>query len=180
MSGGPIPAGAGQTPPRPACSRSPGADPRGRGADSAECTPATRNRGRSPRARGRRPGHSPRSGPSWPIPAGAGQTCNSRRHNAIFTADPRGRGADSFRVPSAAFSHGRSPRARGRPPPSARSMSGSRPIPAGAGQTGSREVGEGVPKADPRGRGADDPPSAVVPGEKGRSPRARGRPLRTP
>ncbi|EGJ72690.1 hypothetical protein STTU_p0077 (plasmid) [Streptomyces sp. Tu6071] len=76
------------------------------------------------------------------------------------------RGVDARRAEPEAPGLGRSPRARGRPPPSLRPRGGDRRIPAGAGPTGADSADRyGLSGGSPRSRGrrADAPPRGVQP-----------------
>ena len=147
-----------------------------RGADPFAGVSALDDKGRSPRARGRRCRRDWEAAMSGSIPACAGQKYHPPYQTRRERVDPRVRGADRPRSWPSTLTSGRSPRARGRllHARGAEVRAGS--IPACAGQTGRHQRDLTVIRVDPRVRGADC--SILVAGLMpwGRSPRARGRP----
>ena len=170
-----IPACAGETWQTAGAKRAHRVDPRVRGGDPSAKAAPRRYPGRSPRARGRPyAGCCPRSN-AGSIPACAGETPVHTPGIRTWQVDPRVRGGDASAYGHAAFSMGRSPRARGRRSNQRRPTSGVGSIPACAGETFVVTNTAADPEVDPRVRGGDrnsPPPQATV---QGRSPRARGR-----
>ena len=150
-----IPAGAGQTSPRP----------------RLRCL-AT---GSSPRVRGRPVGGGDCAGRCGLIPAGAGQTSDAHAAHAPTRAHPRGCGADRSRHLDSSFQAGSSPRVRGRRENGEQPISLHGLIPAGAGQTKEPYPGAYQRQAHPRGCGADILNWLFDHNDKGSSPRVRGR-----
>ena len=135
----------------------------------------TTMKGRSPRVRGRPPPHL------WPnliprtIPACAGKTAGGRCHIRIHEDDPRVCGEDAVNTGRADRRKGRSPRVRGRPPPSTSVRAGPGTIPACAGKTEAGEIPTAKARDDPRVCGEDAPKTDYLVLGLGRSPRVRGR-----
>ena len=111
------------------------------------------------------------------IPACAGETAPPALRPVRRGVDPRVRGGDNTLLATSPFSAGRSPRARGRLLASVTVILTGRSIPACAGETTKLYGCMQDFRVDPRVRGGDPRNSAQSSSSKGRSPRARGRPL---
>ena len=155
-----IPAGAGQTRDKHGQAGALGAHPRGCGADGTRPTTCTRQRGSSPRVRGRLRIEVVDGQATGLIPAGAGQTVRRPRLVRCPWAHPRGCGGrlvcSVFRLVLAGL------------------------IPAGAGQTRNSFLRGFVARAHPRGCGADRTADVHTASTKGSSPRVRGRLMLAP
>ena len=173
----PIPASAGETRRRRPRTRSSGADPRERGGDDHLDVAVRNDLGRSPRARGRLNDRPLLLAQLGPIPASAGETAAPWPCRGPPAADPRERGGDTSSASAIASACGRSPRARGRRERQERRLHLPGPIPASAGETPGRRPTRRPWGADPRERGGDAAAPASARSARGRSPRARGRPL---
>ena len=170
-----IPACAGETLCRLLSPQQCWVDPRVRGGDTSAYARDPHLAGRSPRARGRLAALAAAYPGVGSIPACAGETAPIWFTPCKLKVDPRVRGGDASAYGHAAFSMGRSPRARGRRSNQRRPTSGVGSIPACAGETFVVTNTAADPEVDPRVRGGDrnsPPPQATV---QGRSPRARGR-----
>ncbi len=109
------------------------------------------------------------------IPARAGTTRRGRPGRRPPREDPRACGDDATTVATLVRAGGRSPRVRGRRPCSVWRHAQKRKIPARAGTTrmsGARTAGC---QEDPRACGDDHSRCRVPCGQRGRSPRVRGR-----
>ena len=174
-SGGPIPAGAGETWQALGVAHPLGAYPRGRGGNPPAAYRGRRRRGLSPRARGKQPTPPPIVDVLGPIPAGAGETCTCFRDKQGCRAYPRGRGGNDSQAAKLDPCSGLSPRARGKLLGHV-DLRGTRgPIPAGAGETHRRAGQRWRDGAYPRGRGGNRIRLIVQGHYLGLSPRARGK-----
>ena len=155
-----------------------GAHPRVRGDDSCRPSLPTRRKGSPPRARGRRPGRTPRRRTKGLTPACAGTTSRWRTMTHSARAHPRVRGDDLAAVICETVCDGSPPRARGRP--RCASWPSRRPglTPACAGTTRCRQQQQPPTRAHPRVRGDDALTAWVAVTRSGSPPRARGRPPR--
>ncbi len=174
---GSIPAHAGKTVLLSLASSSATVDPRSRGEDYPTKVLGESWPGRSPLTRGRRFGGMVGFTRYGSIPAHAGKTGSPRASRVPAMVDPRSRGEDIAASGRSRSSRGRSPLTRGRPPPiwGTNTFNGS--IPAHAGKTGRPQQAERVREVDPRSRGEDRTPVAVLAQGHGRSPLTRGRRL---
>ncbi len=154
MTVGPIPARAGQPPPRWRTSRSCRAYPRSRGATRCSQSNARRRWGLSPLARGNRTPFLLPPNSTGPIPARAGQPCWRWTCRTEPWAYPRSRGATSRTCRTAHSSTGLSPLARGNLRSRNRRMIRWGPIPARAGQPVPQLARVAAHRAYPRSRGA--------------------------
>ena len=109
-----IPAGAGQIHYLRAWHIPTWAHPRGCGADVIDCHPRDRERGSSPRVRGRCRQRDATAARAGLIPAGAGQIVGPLTRYRLNGAHPRGCGADSRPYQPPLACEGSSPRVRGR------------------------------------------------------------------
>ncbi len=174
-----IPAGAGET---TSGIRYPGykrVDPRGCGGDLMELGKGRPGNGRSPRVRGRQKRQANGRGSRRSIPAGAGETVQLVVVMGAPRVDPRGCGGDCRARHRTRGRRGRSPRVRGRPARVYAELSASRSIPAGAGETVITGCGSPAVTVDPRGCGGDGYGNDFAVAALGRSPRVRGRLLKS-
>ena len=135
--------------------------------------------GSSPRGRGKLlvlldAAHRVRLIPAWAGKTGPRPTCARERR-----AHPRVGGENHVLDPGAAHFAGSSPRGRGKPGLSARTLRRPRLIPAWAGKTRDRRRHRGCKKAHPR-VGGENPQSFLAKiAVMGSSPRGRGKPSST-
>ncbi len=174
---GSIPAGAGETRPRPASEWAERVDPRGCGGDFAREPRNSFRTGRSPRVRGRRAAIRPSRAAPRSIPAGAGETQRPATPTIPTRVDPRGCGGDRAKRRYRHARSGRSPRVRGRRRCGALFTHHPGSIPAGAGETKMYPPALSLVRVDPRGCGGDRSTRLAASLRQGRSPRVRGRPL---
>jgi len=174
-----IPAGAGNTSPKPAASVRKTVHPRGRGEHASTIWRSRGGAGSSPRARGTRNAPLPFTVALRFIPAGAGNTPTRSASAQPATVHPRGRGEHYGRGAIAKNITGSSPRARGTLLDLLIAEEVARFIPAGAGNTSRRCTRPDRGPVHPRGRGEHAP--SLIPQESagGSSPRARGTPGRS-
>ena len=114
LSGGPIPAGAGETRAIAAVVRAAGAYPRWRGGNFRRSLDAAAGPGLSPLARGKRRSSRRWRSSIWPIPAGAGETRARLWARVIIRAYPRWRGGNLWSRAPCCEASGLSPLARGK------------------------------------------------------------------
>ncbi len=176
---GSIPACAGETPRRSAVSAPLEVDPRVCGGDGLDHRVNQHPIGRSPRVRGRPKPMSPEPISSRSIPACAGETILSGAYLGLQGVDPRVCGGDVLAHLECEVRSGRSPRVRGRPLTEPDITPATRSIPACAGETGSQRRCTDIRRVDPRVCGGDRFDSGIGTCGKGRSPRVRGRRMRT-
>ena len=175
---GPIPAGAGGTPPRRLALPKVRAYPRRRGGNVFASDGLAADVGLSPQARGE-PADPRRAGArSGPIPAGAGGTWPRPRRRRPWRAYPRRRGGNRPGAAHRPTWQGLSPQARGER--FARIVHGFPfgPIPAGAGGTPRPARSGRTTRAYPRRRGGNMHPGGHGPYGQGLSPQARGEQVR--
>ena len=172
---GPIPAGAGETPPASRSTRNCRAYPRWRGGNHGGLRLAGRAWGLSPLARGKPSDKAAVMPACRPIPAGAGETYAGNPNPCSSRAYPRWRGGNTQTEASICQHQGLSPLARGKQQLPLRSRVRQGPIPAGAGETDGAGLGRGMAGAYPRWRGGNGSFSVVVVGARGLSPLARGK-----
>ena len=177
LGAGLIPAGAGQTAVRVGIVCGGRAHPRGCGANRARATTMFATDGSSPRVRGKLVAAAFPDAPPGLIPAGAGQTPDSKRHTPGHRAHPRGCGANQAGHASSMLGSGSSPRVRGKRDSEVRPVGKQGLIPAGAGQTPSRTLTIGLRGAHPRGCGANASQVRLNALSMGSSPRVRGKPI---
>ena len=174
-----IPAGAGQTRDKHGQAGALGAHPRGCGADGTRPTTCTRQRGSSPRVRGRLRIEVVDGQATGLIPAGAGQTVRRPRLVRCPWAHPRGCGGrlvcSVFRLVLA----GLIPAGAGQTLACSCSALVTSAHPRGCGADGALLGGRALLQGLSRGCGADFTATTVKPGNWGSSPRVRGR-LGTP
>ncbi len=148
--------------------------PRGRGEHLGTEIAQLLVRGSSPRARGTPRSAGFRSATGRFIPAGAGNTCQTKFGFQPGTVHPRGRGEHPRLFGSSPSSAGSSPRARGTLGHGTLDALQRRFIPAGAGNTTVKHAARSSTAVHPRGRG-EHGRMTVGPRQKpGSSPRARG------
>ncbi len=150
----PIPARAGQPPPRCRWCRARWAYPRSRGATLQCHSLTTRLQGLSPLARGNLLQFALELRHLGPIPARAGQPLHPARGRCSAWAYPRSRGATAAAPMSGCCNRGLSPLARGNLSQISGRVGAVRPIPARAGQPASPRRWPGRCRAYPRSRGA--------------------------
>ena len=172
---GSIPAYAGETASTRRCRRPGRVDPRVRGGDMHGRRGGWRDRGRSPRTRGRLPIASVNGYEIRSIPAYAGETSWDPTIARAAAVDPRVRGGDRSGAMSTGSPGGRSPRTRGRHPRAAGRTRAPGSIPAYAGETVIPRSPRTTWRVDPRVRGGDTRKASSDSGPRGRSPRTRGR-----
>ncbi len=198
VSGGSIPASAGETLQQRHAVLADQVYPRERGGNATTTTPRDPEAGLSPRARGKHLDGSELSQPGRSIPASAGETCVCHVFSSIRAVYPRERGGNCWRPLLCLPLGGLSPRARGKRVPSRARGKHGRSIPASAGETIEAVVRDRHRKVYPRERGGNQrlgrpsKPEEVYPRERGGnagaryrarhlyglSPRARGKPRR--
>ena len=110
--------------------------PRGCGAHEGEMPIAPAISGSSPRVRGSLCQSRHRSDSAGIIPAGAGLTTAGSTNVTKDRDHPRGCGAHFHSLPGVSYDQGSSPRVRGSPDDTVRTVSRDGIIPAGAGLTG--------------------------------------------
>ena len=146
----PIPAWAGQPPPRRPSRSSSGAYPRVGGAASPCAAVNASRRGLSPRGRGSHEGATETFTWTRPIPAWAGQPAARMRRRPAARAYPRVGGAARMVHWKVWVASGLSPRGRGSPAAHRRGTGRNGPIPAWAGQpfrsTGAGPSGRAYPR----------------------------------
>ncbi len=174
VTGGPIPAGAGEPLPTSRRGSRPRAYPRGCGGTDAVPVSLDDTLGLSPRVRGNREGSNPSTLASGPIPAGAGEPAWRARRGRIGRAYPRGCGGTRMRHQRRCRCGGLSPRVRGNHGAAALPLPVSGPIPAGAGEPPAARHWTTYHGAYPRGCGGTYSTSAPAGSELGLSPRVRG------
>ena len=174
-----IPACAGETNPQRLKSSATKVDPRVRGGDHVMSYCRRGAGGRSPRARGRPQVSGSKINRCGSIPACAGETSSMPSAPNTIQVDPRVRGGDSRRSSPAPGARGRSPRARGRQAPRISRIFVGGSIPACAGETKKNVAANLEAKVDPRVRGGDVDALLRIDRGAGRSPRARGRQIRS-
>ena len=152
---GSIPAGAGETVHIGVFCQAFEVDPRGCGGDSRTASRLGRNRGRSPRVRGRPRGTVVPLRRRRSIPAGAGETMLLPPGAGPVQVDPRGCGGDMIMRYESCALPGRSPRVRGRRAWLRAGPGPGRSIPAGAGETIASAFFFSSIRVDPRGCGGD-------------------------
>ncbi len=152
-------------------------DPRGCGGDIVNLPPPKPQTGRSPRVRGRLLRRATLALSKGSIPAGAGETLETRAATGQLQVDPRGCGGDISPAGIGSEEAGRSPRVRGRHAAQARPGPPPGSIPAGAGETCMWRLAYEEIAVDPRGCGGDEKPRFLPERSAGRSPRVRGRPV---
>jgi len=171
---GPIPARAGQPPPRAASIASRRAYPRSRGATTRGCPGGWPQEGLSPLARGNLGARADVEVCLGPIPARAGQPDPGAVFFAQAGAYPRSRGATWQSFANRPFSMGLSPLARGNRDLVCKLAGDGGPIPARAGQPPRSSSRRPLKTAYPRSRGATMSGSVEVDAVMGLSPLARG------
>ena len=114
LSGGSIPAYAGETAGGTGAIASCEVDPRVRGGDLRDAIDVIRRKGRSPRTRGRRGRWAGGRAARRSIPAYAGETGDLHPRRVAPKVDPRVRGGDYTLNNASVNTRGRSPRTRGR------------------------------------------------------------------
>ena len=176
---GSIPACAGEAPAMPIGPLAPSVDPRVRGGSIGKLwdrmEPTRRDKGRSPRARGK-PASARRPTAAWrSIPACAGEAARPDRVRVRPTVDPRVRGGSSSSSTTAEPSSGRSPRARGKQEIALARCGEHGSIPACAGEAVRRRQRARPVPVDPRVRGGSEKTMTRDVFPHGRSPRARGK-----
>ena len=150
--------------------------PRACGANQRKSLGLGRQRGSSPRMRGKRPSPCCGPRPSRIIPAHAGQTSPVASASGAPADHPRACGANVM-VPSACMLMvGSSPRMRGKRHPPSPCNPVMRIIPAHAGQTVSNSSRTSARSDHPRACGANPALSVMTAAPAGSSPRMRGKP----
>ncbi len=174
-----IPAGAGNTPTKSNASSSKPVHPRWRGEHTPAPPTTALSHGSSPLARGTLDFWYAACVRLRFIPAGAGNTRNSRISVRVTAVHPRWRGEHGAHAQANAAVAGSSPLARGTQGVDAAGGAQQRFIPAGAGNTACSSAGARVPAVHPRWRGEHR--IGVRPSERysGSSPLARGTPTWT-
>ena len=109
------------------------------------------------------------------IPARAGKTRPHSVPGALAEAHPRSRGENQDAAPHTSVVSGSSPLARGKRSERDTLYLGPRLIPARAGKTRIYGAGGATPKAHPRSRGENWPPTRIKQLSTGSSPLARGK-----
>ena len=175
---GPIPAGAGETPPTLPRSRIPRAYPRWRGGNPSKSAYPRDRTGLSPLARGKPTLAKCRASFPGPIPAGAGETRRRPGCSAGCTAYPRWRGGNDDLDGELCAIGGLSPLARGKLGAVLARVVLAGPIPAGAGETGRSSTLTSATRAYPRWRGGNFARTPINAPKKGLSPLARGKRFR--
>jgi len=171
---GPIPADAGEPVIRGACSRGPGAYPRGRGGATKENYVRRGCGGLSPRTRGSRRAGAVVVRAAGPIPADAGEPRTARARRPSRRAYPRGRGGAAERGDSLRNCRGLSPRTRGSQGLRQLEYVTDGPIPADAGEPSGASLLVRMMRAYPRGRGGAGLTGHPDQPFLGLSPRTRG------
>ena len=170
-----IPAHAGQTTSGLPGSVTSSDHPRACGANQRKSLGLGRQRGSSPRMRGKRPSPCCGPRPSRIIPAHAGQTNSVPAKRSSHADHPRACGANVM-VPSACMLMvGSSPRMRGKRHPPSPCNPVMRIIPAHAGQTVSNSSRTSARSDHPRACGANPALSVMTAAPAGSSPRMRGK-----
>ncbi len=171
-----IPAGAGNTPrPRPG-SAGASVHPRWRGEHISRMVTFLSFIGSSPLARGTRPAHDAERRDRRFIPAGAGNTAQRYRAQALDAVHPRWRGEHLSGKPAITCMRGSSPLARGTQKCSSSRTSYWRFIPAGAGNTTGYCLTAALEEVHPRWRGEHALSVCATLCVTGSSPLARGTP----
>ena len=148
-----IPAHAGKTEVRGACSLPMTAHPRSRGENQPDVQPGRPSRGSSPLTRGKRiHDHHLHARPRL-IPAHAGKTAYPLEASSSRSAHPRSRGENNTGVVDAARQSGSSPLTRGKRGREKAKADAERLIPAHAGKTCSTRRTSPPAAAHPRSRG---------------------------
>ena len=151
--------------------------PRARGENAGERHMVLGQFGTSPRTRGKPPAQRRFSNPAGNIPAHAGKTSTNSFHAKSLSEHPRARGENDFDVSSRHFPAGTSPRTRGKQTPGHRTWNGRRNIPAHAGKTLLKHNDFLSVSEHPRARGENTVHGAERLGQRGTSPRTRGKRL---
>ncbi len=174
-----IPAWAGET--RSPAGRRPRrrVDPRVGGGDGHGAQPSWMLSGRSPRGRGRPPDQPPMPNLLWSIPAWAGETAGKGMATPRSGVDPRVGGGDRWSSALTGSEVGRSPRGRGRLDGAVGRREGEGSIPAWAGETDQDGADAVHLEVDPRVGGGDAEINKVRSLGLGRSPRGRGRRMKS-
>ena len=176
MSGGSIPANAGETPAADSTSAARRVYPRERGGDNLVGPIGDIAQGLSPRTRGRRPQGEAAHGRLGSIPANAGETSPVGATASLSRVYPRERGGDSSAPATARRRGGLSPRTRGRPADAPHPGLPAGSIPANAGETAAADLVALAFRVYPRERGGDWFRYCRERSAQGLSPRTRGRP----
>ncbi len=175
ISGGPIPACAGETRYPGAYSLLRRAYPRMRGGNARRHQRASSRPGLSPHARGK-PHETLGCGPdAGPIPACAGETRSEWGSQPHQRAYPRMRGGNFFSASWRSRSAGLSPHARGKLKTLVTGSCTMGPIPACAGETSDGDACQESPRAYPRMRGGNPANPLLCSTAGGLSPHARGK-----
>ncbi len=169
-----IPAGAGNAPPRVRAGRPVSVHPRGGGERDDQNGEHGRAAGSSPRGRGTRQLHSPRTCRTRFIPAGAGNAPRTHFSTNPRAVHPRGGGERLASRWNRSSRRGSSPRGRGTRPHPRSCQPGARFIPAGAGNASGVPAGSCALAVHPRGGGERTPLPCALVWLDGSSPRGRG------
>ena len=171
-----IPAWAGKTPSLPSSALPTRAHPRVGGENPTSPRHALMARGSSPRGRGKRHRHVCRRIQNRLIPAWAGKTNSRPRRYLRCAAHPRVGGENCLTGALNQTPTGSSPRGRGKRVPRLRVPQALRLIPAWAGKTTSISSVSQRRWAHPRVGGENQITERACHGDRGSSPRGRGKP----
>ena len=150
--------------------------PRACGANQRKSLGLGRQRGSSPRMRGKRPSPCCGPRPSRIIPAHAGQTVSNSSRTSARSDHPRACGANPALSVMTAAPAGSSPRMRGKLGFGFDSFRQRRIIPAHAGQTSRTPTPTPTVSDHPRACGANAAAGRIRTLRRGSSPRMRGKP----
>ena len=151
------------------------AHPRACGENEALAADEPRQRGSSPRVRGKRAARRNRTHAPRLIPARAGKTSPQGTRVHVSRAHPRACGENKPPKPRSRRSPGSSPRVRGKPASELQQSQGAGLIPARAGKTDRRAGLARQLRAHPRACGENNLRLSSVDGPPGSSPRVRGK-----
>ncbi len=177
---GSIPADAGEPGDERQGGAAGGVDPRGCGGARSPSAGRVTTSGRSPRMRGSRRGERACAVDLGSIPADAGEPCRGSCASRRRMVDPRGCGGAVMHLDMVAACLCRSPRMRGSRAVGLQIQPHAGSIPADAGEPLPRSMCRFMSCVDPRGCGGAPVQIHYTAPPRGRSPRMRGSPERTP
>ena len=173
-----IPARAGEAGAPPPRARSIEVHPRACGGSAVGLAVTVAAGGTSPRVRGKPPVRGAERVERGYIPARAGEAAAASRAAARPRVHPRACGGSYWSDRYAQWSHGTSPRVRGKRLGRGRRLGRRRYIPARAGEAAGPDSRWPVTEVHPRACGGSDGPAARATLRLGTSPRVRGKRLR--
>ena len=172
-----IPARAGKTVPCEGAAQGDGAHPRACGENEALAADQPRQRGSSPRVRGKPRAMASAASPRGLIPARAGKTSPNSASSRASAAHPRACGENVFKESADQMGAGSSPRVRGKLGQRREGTPLRGLIPARAGKTPRRPTTCCRARAHPRACGENNVEQDWISFTRGSSPRVRGKPV---